>query len=132
MNNRLLSEEELEPIYNKCVGDKYINGFAYEVTKAQDSKTRQENDSAISDYANEKISFEKLAERLGVNYYDLYMAFVIHEGLEVDVRSKTLKAVGDYLDKKWESAAEIVLTRELIKTLLSGNLPGDEIQEAKK
>ena len=31
----VLSEEELEPIYNKCVEDKYLNSLASEVAKAQ-------------------------------------------------------------------------------------------------
>ena len=31
----LLTDEELEPIYNKCVEDNHINGFAHAVAKAQ-------------------------------------------------------------------------------------------------
>ncbi len=31
----LLGNEELEPIYNKCIEEKHINGFAHEVVKAQ-------------------------------------------------------------------------------------------------
>ncbi len=45
------------------------------VAKAQAEKDEQENVNAITDYAEGKISVEKLGERLGVNFYDLYAAF---------------------------------------------------------
>lgn len=36
-----LTDEELEPIYNKCVADEHINGFAHEVAKAQLKKVAE-------------------------------------------------------------------------------------------
>ena len=36
----LLTDEELEPIYNKCVEDNHTNGFAHAVAEAQLAKVK--------------------------------------------------------------------------------------------
>lgn len=39
------------------------------------------------------------------------------------IRAEAFKEIGELLDKKWESAEEIVLTRKLIDQLKSGIKP---------
>ena len=51
---------------------------------------------AINDYTHDKISFEKLAELLEINLYELDAAF---RKRGAETRKVTLMAVGEWLDK---------------------------------
>jgi len=79
---KLLSEKELLEIAKATDLSLPARGIALgtfntfeAIVKAQAKVTTKETADAISDYTEDKISFEKLAERLGVNVYDLYAAF---------------------------------------------------------
>ena len=47
------------------------------VAEAQMKADAQENENALRDYTEGKISFEKLAKRLGVNFYAIVGAFYV-------------------------------------------------------
>ena len=51
---------------------------------------------AINDYTHNKISFERLAELLEINLYELDIAF---RKQDTETRKVTLMAVGEWLDK---------------------------------
>jgi hypothetical protein len=48
--------------------------------QAQLDKVLQEQSKALRDYTDNKISFERLAERMGINFYGLYTAFEKYKG----------------------------------------------------
>ena len=59
----LLTEEEMEPIYNKCVEDEHINSFAHEVAKAQLKKVVEEQlKPCITFRGNCMVEFELTEE----------------------------------------------------------------------
>ncbi len=58
-----LTNEELEPIYNKCIEEKHINGFAHEVAKAQLKKVSELVDK-IYDEPDEHLALAYLHKTL--------------------------------------------------------------------
>ncbi|MCJ7828140.1 MAG: hypothetical protein MUP81_00170 [Dehalococcoidia bacterium] len=57
-----------------------------EVCQAQLDEVLKQQSQALQDFANNKITFERLAEEMMINFYVLHSAFICHstrEGVEI-------------------------------------------------
>jgi len=123
--SRLLTEEELNKAYmgsDYHPDSKIVLGIKHGVERVADESqkaTLKTVGKAINDYAHNKISFERLAELLGVNAYELDVAFRKRGDAE---HKETLKAVGKWLESCGRTDGWCILNEE-VEILKRGEMP---------
>ena len=112
---------EKDPGNQELLGQEFV-GRA--IADAEHKETLKAVKEAINDYTHNKISFERLAELLEINTYELDVAFREHSEMPSDI----YKAVGEKLKhimddpfaEEWE---KINYVTELIESLSRGEMP---------
>ena len=122
----LTTSEDFKPFMHKervNYGDVTVTEVDYDlngICKAQDKETLKAIKEAIYDYAHDKISFERLAELLEINLYELDAAFRKRGEMPSDI----YKAVGEWLEKHWNDVLrEATVQDKEIEAFKRGEMP---------
>jgi hypothetical protein len=68
-----------EPVMN------FADGLVRNICQDQLNKVQQKQSEALQDFTENKITFERLAEQLNINFYELHTAFEKYKGtIKVD------------------------------------------------
>ena len=78
----LLTPEERSGIYHQTNISSWHDASEAlkRLCQAQLNKVQQKQSEALQDFTENKISFERLAERLNINFYELHAAFEKYKG----------------------------------------------------